>query len=239
MITIIQARSSSSRLPGKVLLPLGDGLVLDQVIKRAAPFSQQVVVCTSTDPSDDAIEDLCQERGIVCVRGPLDDVFERYRMALTDPRVCSSNWFARVTGDCPLLSTELAFHLIEQIRESDDYLCVRHDDLPRGLTAEFINKETFLQIDPSQLDGPEKEHVTLHLYEHKERYQCRFFEPPTQLRHPEFRLTLDYPEDYTLLQQLFAGAPDISAAQAIERLNSEPELRKQNAHCIQKAARTS
>ena len=70
MITIIQARMSSSRLPGKVLLPMGDGLVLDQVIKRAAPFSDQVVVCTSTDPSDQPIEEFCEQRGVVCVRGP-------------------------------------------------------------------------------------------------------------------------------------------------------------------------
>jgi spore coat polysaccharide biosynthesis protein SpsF len=239
MITIIQARMSSSRLPGKVLLPMGDGLVLDQVIKRAAPFSDQVVVCTSTDPSDQPIEEFCEQRGVVCVRGPLDDVFERYQMALADPRVCSSDWFARVTGDCPLLSTDLARHLIENIGASDDYVCVHHDGLPRGLTAEFINSETFLQIDQGLLDGPDREHVTLHLYEHRERYECCFIEPPLQLRHPGLRLTLDYEEDYMLLQRLFDGAPDITAEQAIARLNSEPELRRQNAHCVQKAARSS
>ncbi|MBJ95305.1 MAG: spore coat protein [Rickettsiales bacterium] len=237
MIAIIQARMSSSRLPGKVLLPLGDGLVLDQVVKRARLFAEQVVVCTSTDPDDQAIEEHCEQRGVVCVRGPLDDVFERYRLALSDPRVRRCDWFARVTGDCPLLSPELARFLMGNIEASDHYLCVRHEALPRGLTAEFIKTEAFLRIDAAQLDPPEREHVTLHLYENPELYRCRFLDPPIQLRYPELRLTLDYQEDYMVLQELFAGAADITAEEAILRLNSDQELRSKNAHCFQKVAR--
>ncbi len=237
IITIIQARMSSSRLPGKVLMPLGDGLVLDQVINRSAPFSTQVVVCTSVDPSDDAIEEFCADRDVVCVRGPLDDVFLRYRQTLNDNRVRNSTWFARVTGDCPLLSTALAEFIIEHINPDDDYACVTHDGLPRGLTAEFIKTRSFLNIDHAALDPPAREHVTLHLYENPERYRCRFLDPPVTLRHPELRLTLDYDEDYDLLKALFEDTSHITAEQAIARLNTDANLRALNAHCVQKAAR--
>lgn len=218
-------------------MPLGDGLVLDQVIKRSVSFSKQVVVCTSVDFSDDAIEEFCKNRGIVCVRGSIDDVFFRYQQALQDPRVISSTWFARVTGDCPLLSTDLAQLIIEQIEADDDYVCVIHDGLPRGLTAEFIKTRTFLAIDRKELEGPAREHVTLHLYENRDQYQCRLIQPPSELAYPTLRMTLDYEEDYALLTALFEDDPDISAEQAVSHLLSSAQLRQLNAHCVQKLAR--
>lgn len=237
LLTLIQARMSSSRLPGKVLMPLGDGTVLDQVLRRSAAFSSQVVVCTSVDSSDDPIEAHCQRLGVLCVRGPLDDLFARFRLALERPDVVRTPWFARVTADCPLLSVDLALRLLAHATDDLDYLCVPKDSLPRGLTPELVNRATFDAIDHDSLDAPEKEHVTLRLYEKPGRYRCRLIEPQEALRFPEFRLTLDYEDDYRLLFALFEKTPQLTAEAAIARLRSDPALAAINATCEQKAVR--
>jgi len=238
LVSLVQARMSSSRLPGKVLLPLGDGTVLDQVLRRAAAFSSQVAVCTSLEPDDDAIEAHCQKVGALCIRGSRDDVFARFRAALLDPRVEPGAWFARVTADCPLVSIPLARRLAEEAAADPDldYLCYRLDRLPRGLPVELVRRGAFLALDPAALDGPEREHVTLALYESPGRHRCRRLDPPAGLRHPELRLTLDHPEDYALLQRLFED-PDVSAESAVRRMLRDPELPWLNAHCEQRPPR--
>jgi spore coat polysaccharide biosynthesis protein SpsF len=216
---------------------LGDTTVIDQVVRRAEQFSSQVVVCTSVDTSDDPIEEHCNCRGILCIRGPLEDVFSRFRIALEDRRVERTEWFARVTADCPLLSVALARLLIACIRDDLDYICVDDTALPRGLAIELIRRETFESIDPESLDRPEREHVTLRLYERPGLYRCLRAAAPVALAHPNFRLTLDYPEDYQLLRQLTLDDDTITAEQALERLIRDPQLQHINSDCIQKQPR--
>lgn len=235
--SLIQARLSSSRLPGKSLLPLGRKTVLDQVIDRAAVFSAQVVVCTSTDASDDRIAAHCEGRGVTCVRGPLDDVFSRFRLALGDRRVLRTEWFARVTADCPLLSIPLAHESLAACEEDLDYVAVDPATLPRGLAIELVRRSAFEAIDATSLDGPEREHVTPRFYERAGRYRCRTLGPTAALRRPDLRLTLDYPEDYALLERLFEEGDDVTAERAVLRLADDPQLRALNAGCEQRRVR--
>ena len=237
LVSVIQTRMSSSRLPGKALLPLGGATVLDQVIRRAEAFSQQVVVCTSVDESDDPIESHCRDTGRLCVRGSLGDVFGRFRTTLAHRGVEHTQWFARITGDCPLISVRLAQQLLDARADNLDYVCVPQTDLPRGISIEVVRRPTFESIDHRLLDAAEKEHVTLHLYEKQGRYSCLWLKPPRGLRHPQLRLTLDYPEDYTLIKTLFDWEPNLSAETAITHLLENPELIAINADCVQKRAR--
>jgi spore coat polysaccharide biosynthesis protein SpsF len=216
---------------------LGDTTVIDQVVRRAEQFSSQVVVCTSVDPSDDPIEVHCNRQGILCIRGPLEDVFSRFRIALEDPRVERTEWFARVTADCPLLSVVLARLLIACISQDLDYICVDDTMLTRGLAIELIRRQTFESIDLASLDGTEREHVTLRLYETPGLYRCHQAAAPVDLAHPNLRLTLDYPEDYRLLRNLILDNDTITAEQALERLICDPQLQHINAGCVQKQPR--
>jgi len=229
---------ASSRLPGKILMPLGHRTVLDHVVHRTKQFSSQTIVCTSTDSTDDPVCDHCQRNDIVCIRGPHEDVFTRFRIALDDPRVERTPWFARVTSDCPVLSVTLAQTLIQAIGDGLDYISVEHSTLPRGLAIELIQRETFERIDPGSLDAHEREHVTLRLYEQPGRYRCLRIDTPVVFRHPELRLTLDYPEDYELLGQLFLDSDELTAEEAIGRLQAEPELRAITSDCVQKQPRS-
>jgi spore coat polysaccharide biosynthesis protein SpsF len=227
----------SSRLPGKVLMPMGGPTALDHVLRRAMGFALQVAVCTSELPDDDAIEAHCAAIGCVCVRGPAEDVFQRFRKTLTDPRVAHTPWFARVTADCPLLSTALAQRLVASAEPGLDVVTVRNEEVARGLPVELVRRACFEAIDPQSLDAPQREHVTLCFYERPERYTCRFVEVPEAIRHPEFRLTLDYPEDYELLRRLLEADPELSGEGAVARLLREPELAAINRHRGQKAPR--
>ena len=245
-VTIIQARMSSGRLPGKVLKPLGNSTVLDQVIRRCQLFSDQVVVATSTDVSDDPIEAHVAIYGdqVILTRGPLDDVFSRFRQALLDPRVKRGDWFARATADCPLLSVPMARSMRAACAADWDYVCTDLMDVPRGTAIECVRRSAFLDIDPGTLDAPEREHVTLRMYERPGTYRCLRL-PASDLGQwarvassaGNCRLTVDYPEDYALMQALFARDADVTAEQAVQMMAAEPGLARINRGCVQKQAR--
>ena len=238
IVSLIQARMSSSRLPGKVLLPLGKRTVLGQVVSRAQRFSDQVVVCTSIHADDDPVEDHCKELGLVCIRGSLDDVFSRFRQALLHPDVSASEYFVRITADSPLLSVELGHRLIEGLVGSIDYLRADYASIPLGTGMEFVRTDTFLGIDPNTLDDAEKEHVTLRLYEQRGRYEVKEITAPKALAHPELRLTLDYQEDYDLLMRIFGELDDPTTLDVIELLDARPDWAALNAACGQRPARS-
>jgi spore coat polysaccharide biosynthesis protein SpsF len=103
---IIQARMSSSRLPGKVLLGIAGKPMLQRVVTRAqkARSVDLVVIATTTDPSDDAIEQLCLQRGYLCYRGSPPDVLDRYYQAANK---IHADVIVRLTADCPLLDPEV------------------------------------------------------------------------------------------------------------------------------------
>jgi len=237
VVSLIQARMSSSRLPGKVLRPLAGASVLEHVVSRARQFSAQVAVCTSLDPSDAPIVELCDALGVVCVRGPLEDVFSRYRLALADERLEPTAWFARVTSDCPLISVRLARGLIEMVDDDLDYLTLDAQRVVRGVAIELVRRSAFEKIDAGALDAAEREHVTLHLYETPGRFACRMPAPSGPLARPELRLCIDYEEDYQLLAALFERIPQCTAEKAADFLARHPELARINARCRQKPAR--
>lgn len=223
---IIQARLGSARLPGKSLRRLGSKTALERVVAAAGQFADPVIVATSTAPADEALVDAAESLGIPCVRGPLEDVYSRYRIALEHPRCLGAEWFFRVTGDCPLLSPTLARLLLSHRSEALDYLYLADDELPRGLAPELVRKHAFLRI--SKLSSDEREHVTLALYGRGESSRTGKINPPKPFQRPDFRLTLDYPEDAALFDRLFELDDAITAEQAISVLRDRADLSRIN-----------
>jgi spore coat polysaccharide biosynthesis protein SpsF len=112
IIAVLQARLSSSRLPGKVLKPILDQPMLALQIERIkrSQLIDQLVVATSTSPEDEQISKLCQEIEVVSFRGSLDDVLERVYQAA---KPYSPTYLVRLTGDCPLCDPELIDQVIQ------------------------------------------------------------------------------------------------------------------------------
>ncbi len=213
---IIQARMSSSRLPGKVLRTLGNDSVLGHVIRHVCRAGLQPVVCTSDLPSDDAISEHCSSREVVCVRGPLEDVVQRFALTLQHPDVVAADWFYRVTADCPLLSATLCDILWQSRDAETDFLGIDQTSVPAGISAELIRRSSFERFANSELTKAEREHVTLFMYEHPDLFKCRRMTPPLSLANPNLRLTLDTADDYALLSKLFQSNPKLTAQDAIQ-----------------------
>lgn len=232
---VIQARSSSTRLPGKVLRPLGGRSVLGWVVRAAAtaPGVDQVVVATSSDASDDDVALEAARCGAVVVRGPLDDVLERFAVAL---REHPADAVIRLTADCPLLDPALIGRLatLWRAEPSLDYVSttlVR--TLPRGFDAELV-RAAVLAEQVASATGADREHVTSGIYSQPSRYSCSgvVVSPAAD----DLRVTLDTAEDWELLSALVSelgdGVGDWRAVVGL--LRSRPDLVALNAHVEQK-----
>ena len=179
----IQARMSSSRFPGKVLAPFKGRPVITQLIRRIAENlpPDQIVVATSTEESDDPLVSYLHGICINTFRGPLEDVFERFRQCLNQ---YPCDWFFRVSGDSPLLDGKLLKDMLSYTASNADLVTnVQVRSFPRGQSVEMLKSGTFEQIDPAFLSQAEREHLTKYYYSH--------------------------PNDFTIIN-LFSGNPSLT-----------------------------
>ena len=168
----IQARMSSRRFPGKVLAPFKGRPVIHHLISQVKEVipSNQVVVATSTDPTDDPLACYVQQLGISVFRGPLDNVFERFKQCL---KKYPCDWFFRLCGDSPLLDKALLRAMLTYCDKSDIDLVtnVYPRTFPKGRSLELLKAEPFSGIDSNHLSDEEKEHLTKAYYNHPETFR--------------------------------------------------------------------
>jgi spore coat polysaccharide biosynthesis protein SpsF len=168
----IQARMSSIRFPGKVLAPFNGQPIIKRVISRVAQIvpAEQITVATSTEQSDDPLASYVQQIGISVYRGPLENVFQRFRLCL---REYPCSWFFRVCADSPLLDSNLFKTMLPYANDdrTDLVTNVQVRTFPRGCSLEMINAATFARIDPDELQPDEKEHLTKVFYNHPEDFE--------------------------------------------------------------------
>jgi spore coat polysaccharide biosynthesis protein SpsF (cytidylyltransferase family) len=199
ILAIIQARMSSSRLPGKVMLQLGDKPILQWIIDaaHAAPLIDGVVVATSTDPTDDIIWHYCNERKIACYRGSLTDVLERYAGAA---HLYNATHIVRLTADCPLLNPwvidqTIVTHLVTE----SDY--TRSINWPDGLDVEVFTRQA---LDCAVMEAKtkyEREHVTP--YFRIGKFRVGGFQ--SQIDRSGEKYSVDTAEDYLKVCKLVGG----------------------------------
>lgn len=229
---ILQARVSSSRLPGKVLKPILERPMLVRQIERISRARRfdRLIVATSTDSDDDAIEALCQALGVNVYRGPLDDVLARYHGAAG---AFGCDHIVRLTGDCPLADPTLIDDLIElHLDGRFDYSSTGIEpSFPDGLDAEIMTRAA-LETAHAQARLPsEREHVTLFLYEHPADFRIGSLTGGRDLSH--LRWTVDEPEDFTFVtrvyEALYPSDPGFGTDDILALLDRQPELAQINA----------
>jgi spore coat polysaccharide biosynthesis protein SpsF len=208
-VAVVQARMGSSRLPGKVLMPLAGRPVLDHVMTRvlAADRLDDAVVATSDLPGDDAIEACCKARGWVCVRGSESDVLSRYAKAA---RQTGAETVVRVTSDCPLFSPRILNEMLAAFDpQGMDYMSSNWPErsFPVGLDCEVMRADRLLAIAETATDAYDREHVTPHFYRHPERYKLAGHHCARKLG--RLRITLDTREDYERLAMLTQLYPEL------------------------------
>jgi len=226
-IVIIQARSSSSRLPGKVLKPLAGQPMIWHIVQRARACAQvdRVVVATSVEPSDDALASFCNEAGIDCHRGSLANVLSRYLAVLEQD---DHPYFVRITGDCPLIHPPFIDRQIQALIAHDADL-VRCDALSTLLEGQGACSTRSLRQVAQATDHPDdQEHVGARYYaEHPEAFRTVGLQLPLDLQDTRWRLTVDEAADYQLMvklyEALYQGEP-IPLTAAIAYLQRHPEV---------------
>lgn len=209
-VAIVQARMGSSRLSGKVMMPLAGIPVLDHVVTRvmAARRIDDVVVATSDLPGDDTIADHCATQGWKCARGSETDVLSRYAAAA---RASKAGIVVRVTSDCPLFSPQILDDMLAAFDPSAmDYMSTNWPErtFPVGLDCEVMRADALLDIAQGATDPYDREHVTAHFYRNPDRFRLAGHRCALPLAH--LRVTLDTAEDYDRLVALLDDHPELA-----------------------------
>lgn len=169
---LIQARMSSRRFPGKVLAPLQGKPIIRHVltaVEQALPQGQ-IVVVTSSEQSDDPLVSYLNALDVSVFRGPLENVFERFRLCLSR---YPCEWVLRVSADSPLLDVRLLRAIIAYAGkvECDLVTTIFPRTFPKGQNVELIRTSSFMAIDEATLSSDEREHVTPYFYRNPERFR--------------------------------------------------------------------
>ena len=192
---VIQARMGSSRLPGKVLRPVGALPLLAHVTGRLAQIKQNhpVIVATSTNPGDDLIAAWCKRAEITSFRGNEEDVLERYVECAT---LHQFQHIVRLTADNPFTDIEELERLIElHIKSGFDYTH-SFGMMPLGVGAEIFTHEALVR---SHHDGKalnHREHVNEYIQENPQLFRIGILDVPTHKCAPQLRLTVDTEQDW-------------------------------------------
>ena len=201
-LAILQARMSSSRLPGKVMMPInGEPMIYRQIERiRQASTINEVIVATSTDPSDDSLVQFLQDKGIVVSRGPLNDVLSRFTKIQQETE---STAIIRLTADCPLVMPELIDKMVARFYDANvDYLSnTLQLSFPDGLDVEVIRPSVFKILAELNLSETEREHVTLGIYSRPSLFTLENFHFGEDLS--QRRWTVDYLEDLMFIRRVF------------------------------------
>lgn len=193
---VVAARTGSTRLPGKALLPLaGKPMILFLLDRlRASRLSDVILFATTTMAEDDHLAATVEAAGYPVFRGANNDVVARYVDAAAAYRL---DHVARITGDCPFVDAESLDYCIEQAVSLAPFdLATTKGAFPVGIDYEIYNAAMMNELHASgQLDEEDREHLTLHLYRHAERFRMAQLQPRTEWRCTR-TFTVDTAEDY-------------------------------------------
>jgi spore coat polysaccharide biosynthesis protein SpsF len=236
---ITQARATSTRLPGKVLLPVGGSTFLDHHLDRVALGNDfRVVVATTVNADDEPIVELAQGRGLPWYRGSELDVLERFAGAAEENQL---DVVVRVTSDCPLIDGRVVAAGVERYLAEDDPRLYAANTLertyPRGFDFEIFSADLLREAHKDATRPEDREHVTSYLHQNRPgdiRLLNLPFEGPAH--GSRYRLTLDTEDDRKLLATLIEqyDAMALNCAQLIALLDAHPELAALNEHIEQK-----
>lgn len=231
----IQARTGSSRLPGKVLLPIIGKPMLELQIERVrhSRLIDEIVIATSTNPQDDAIEQLARRCRVGCFRGSEEDVLGRVVSAL---KSVQAELHVELMGDSPLSDPLLIDACIGYYLKhagAYDYVTTGlTTTFPPGMEVTIYPARILIDAERLVTDASLREHVSCHITQHPERYRLCNLEAPRWFRYPDYYLEVDAPEDFeviaSIFEHLYPTNPGFGLAQIIDFLNAHPALAARN-----------
>lgn len=232
----------SSRLPGKVLRPILGRPMLALMIERLrrVRLADRIVVATTDHRADDPIADLAAALGVGCHRGSETDVLGR---VLDAARSEEAELIVETTADCPLIDPAVVDQVIATFRSNTVDYCsnVLTPTYPRGLDVQVFPTAVLAEVASLTNDPTDREHVSLFIYEHPERYRLLNVASGLPDENRDLRLTVDTAEDLALVTRVFAelydSTPNFALADILALMTRQPALRTRNQSIQQKTVR--
>ncbi|WP_458109933.1 cytidylyltransferase domain-containing protein [Bacillus zhangzhouensis] len=241
VLFVIQARMGSTRLPKKVMKPIGGMALIDLIVERVKQSNhynhktQNLMIATTVEAEDDLLAHYCLSKGYKVFRGSETDVLQRFAQIV---RQFEPQTVVRLTGDNPFIDPALLSKMLEKHRlEKADYTYT--NGTPLGISGEMIDAPILSEIDNFSLSQPEREHVTLYIRKHPEQFHLQLFTPPKELAYPAYRFTIDTEEDYVFATRLLEKAGGSIAAPTAELISiceQDPDIVRLNQFVRQKDA---
>ncbi|HWR39476.1 MAG TPA: glycosyltransferase family protein [Patescibacteria group bacterium] len=236
---IVQARMTSTRLPGKILKKVMGKPLLEYQMERLRRVSlaDEIVIATTVNETDKPVVEWCQRMGVSYFRGSELDVLSRYYEAA---KQYQADTVVRITADCPLIDPEVINGVIQVYQAAfPQYHYVSNcleRTYPRGMDVEVFAFSTLEEAYHEALLPAEREHVTAFIYNNPQRYQMKNVTGLAD--NSRYRWTVDTPEDFqlieTMLKVLYADHPDFTLDDALALLEKHPDWALINADIQQK-----
>lgn len=242
IVATIEARMTSSRLPGKVMLPALGRPMLAHLTRRlkAAPSIDEIVLATTVNATDDVLADFAEKDGIKVFRGSEEDVMSRVIGAAESAQ---ADIVVEITGDCPIIDPDLVEQTILVFKRNNAVYCANSfiSSYPDGMDTQVITLEA-LKKSFSMTDDPlDREHVSRHIVNNPQLFPHVYLVAPPSLHWPGLGLTLDEPADYelirTLIENLGQHNPLFGCGDVIRFLRRNPQVLKINDKVQRKDAR--
>jgi len=222
----------STRLPGKVLKDIAGRPMLSYQMERLRRVkrAERIVVATTDQPADDAVERFCQKEMLACVRGSEHDVLARYHLAIER---FPADVVVRITADCPLIDPAIVDEAIAAY-EPDYVSNMLEITYPYGMAVEVFSAQALREAHREAKDPAEREHVTPFIWRRPQRYRLKSLTMAPTLSH--HRWTVDTPEDFELVSRLLKTLkPHFTLQDVLAVLDEHPDWCAINAHVEQKA----
>lgn len=233
-IGLVAVRMKSSRLKKKALLELNGMPMILQLLFRLKRSKRMddIVLCTSTNPDDQILLELSKDNGFKSFAGSEDDVMDRFLRAGERE---NADIIIRITGDNPFTDPDVIDTMIDShIKAGADY--TRMDNLPIGVTAEIISFKALEKAHKLAEDSNYSEYMTNYFINYPELFKLNIIQPDEDVKRPQYRLTVDYPEDIELIKTIFKHfnqSADFSIKDVIEFLDNNTNIAKINSNIAQ------
>lgn len=223
---IIQARTSSNRLPNKVLLKISNSSIIDNILDRIkkSNLTEQIILATSINPDDQILSEIANDNQIISFKGNEFDVLDRFYNAAKE---YGADPIIRITGDCPLIDPVLIDKMIKFFLEHDfDYVSNTVErTFPDGLDVEIFTFAALKKAFSEATWASEREHVTPYIKKNPKLFKLFSYTNDENLSH--LRWCLDEKYDYEMIQKIYQEfEPDrfFSTNDVLKLLEKKPEI---------------
>ncbi len=228
-VATIEARMTSTRLPGKVLMEACGKPMLELMIERVrrSKLLDDVVVATTTNREDDKVVAMCDRIGCTYYRGSEDDVLLR---VLEAAQSVSADVIVELTGDCPCIDWRHIDYLLKYYLEHDyDFVANNTEQtFPDGFDIRIFSTKELARVNAATKDLKDHEHVSIYFPNNQDRFKCYNWCADKEERRPEYEVTLDEQGDYELIKRIFEGLypnnPDFKCSEVIKFLDGHQNL---------------